>query len=179
MRGVVALIAAGLTAAIPLDAQQPLVHNAVGVTPLADTVRPRPRVSKTPGNRMAARLTLGTLGYVGGALVGGAVGVSVMGADCNCDEPGLDAWIAGARVGAVIASALTVGTVALGDGCTRGSRTIRALIGGTAGAFAGTLLASKAGTDQGGDFLAWSARPFGTLLGASWGAATCVGDAAS
>ena len=179
MRGtVVALIAAGLTAANPLDAQPPMVENAaVGVTPRSETGRPRPRVPKTPGNRFAARVTLGALGFAGGAFAGGIAGISILGRDCGgCDDPGLDSWIKGARVGAIVGTAVTVGSIALGDGCARGSRTVRALIGGTAGHFAGMLLASKAGSDQAGDFVAWLAPGAGTVIGASWMAATCVGN---
>jgi hypothetical protein len=122
----------------------------------------------TSGGRVAARTALGSVGWLGGALIGGRVGIALGGTNCNCDDPGLDSFLYGAAVGSVVATALTVSAMPLRDGCSRPTRFLLALGGAVLGTAGGGALAMRAPTAAG--LLLF---PLGGGLGAAGAAALC------
>ena len=166
MRASLFYLIVSVASASSLEAQRPSVDNAAAMTPSpvrtaivfadADTGRRSPRA--TPVNRFLARAALGSIGWSLGALVGGVIGIAA--SDCDgCEYP--DYFYPGAALGGVVLTGVTIGAIAMRDGCDRKSRLLFAMAGATAGTLAG-LLADN-----------WRPIPFATVLGSTVLAGAC------
>jgi hypothetical protein len=89
---------------------------------------------------VAIRLVTAIGGTVVGFFAGGTVGYQLLSHDCGgCDDPGLDAFIYGVRVGVPVGAALGAAALDLGSVCSFGQRTGRALLGAVAGGAVGLV----------------------------------------
>ena len=179
MRASLFYLIVSVASASSLEAQRPSVDNAAAMKPspvrtaivftAADIERSGRRSPRaTPVNRFLARAALGSIGWSLGALAGGAINFAAS----DCDEPHqpvarceypANVYL-GAALGGVVLTGVTIGAIAMRDGCDRKSRLLFAMAGATAGTLAG-LLADN-----------WQPNgsiPFATVLGSTVLAGAC------
>lgn len=151
-----------LLAAMQAQVAPPLLARASSPADFfADTT---PAREFNAGSRFLARAALGTLGWEGGAAVGGVFGYHALGYCTGCEDPGLTQMVIGAAVGGVMGTALLAAVPGLKDRCSNSGRFKGALLGGGLAAAGGILILHETGMPLAVPVLTISGGGAGTFL---------------
>lgn len=110
----------------------------------ADSLPPRTDAQ----SRLLGRTAAGTLGFYGGAALGGVIGYSLRSGDGG-EDPGLVETLVGGAIGAMAGSGVGAALPGFGSRCGFGARVGRALLGAVPGAVLGGIITSAAGDEAG------------------------------
>ena len=153
--------------AAALRAQVPSPVGVVRLAPVTDTQSTHAQPPAVSSDNMLGRMTLGVVGAVGGALMGGVLGIgAVMG--CHDEWCELSGAVPGAIVGSVLGSLLAASEPSFSSACQSSER-FKSAVKGALGA---ALIGGVVGTLKGSASAAVGA--FGGMsVGSGVGAAIC------